>query len=152
MVRRGSSHCIAFGKIKSQLVTSSMESCGNLDKGIPAFRKEGNQYREIHEDKVAYASLNARGEIQLEATPPFNDGAVLSETHDMEHISRNDSSRHTSVHSKTNTKTDKRIENSHDDGRGITGFFKDGNQYKELHEDMVALSFPFYEIAFDILL
>ena len=91
-----------------------MESCGNLDKGIPAFRKEGNQYREIHEDKVAYASLNARGKIQLEATPPFNDGAVLSETHDREHISRNDSIRHTSVQSKTNTKTDKRIENSHD--------------------------------------
>ena len=64
-----------------------MESCGNLDKGIPAFRKEGNQYREIHEDKVAYASLNARGKIQLEATPPFNDGAVLSETHDRKHIS-----------------------------------------------------------------
>ena len=90
-----------------------MESCGNLDKGIPAFRKKGNQYREIHEDKVAYASLNTRGEIQLEATPPFNDGAVLSETHDTEHI-RNDSIRHTSVKSKTNTKTDKRSENSHD--------------------------------------
>ena len=29
--------------------------------------------------------------------------------------------------------TDTRIENSHDDDRGITGFFKDGNQYKELH-------------------
>ena len=105
---------LAIRNIKSQLVTSSMESCGNLDKGIPAFRKEGNQYREIHEDKVAYASLNARGKIQLEATPPFNDGAVLSETHDREHISRNDSIRHTSVQSKTNTKTDKRIENSHD--------------------------------------
>ena len=105
---------LAIRNIKSQLVTSSMESCGNLDKGIPAFRKEGNQYREIHEDKVAYASLNARGEIQLEATPPFNDGAALSETHDMEHISRNDSIRHTSVQSKTNTKTDKRMENSHD--------------------------------------
>ena len=37
----------------------------------------------------------------------------------------------------TNTKTDKRIENSHDDDRGITGFFKDGNQYKELHEDII---------------
>ena len=85
-----------------------------MDKGIPAFRKEGNQYRELHEDKVAYASLNARGEMQLEATPPFNDGAVLSETHDREHISRNDSIRHTSVQSKTNTKTDKRIENYHD--------------------------------------
>ena len=33
---------------------------------------------------------------------------------DMEHISRNDSIRRTSVQSKTNTKTDKRIENSHD--------------------------------------
>ena len=40
--------------------------------------------------------------------------AALSETHDMEHISRNDSIRHTSVQSKTNTKTDKPIENSHD--------------------------------------
>ena len=115
---------LAIRNIKSQLVTSSMESCGNLDKGIPAFRKEGNQYRELHEDNVAYASLNARGEIQLEATPPFNDGAALSETHDVKHI-RNDSIRHTSVQSKTNTKTDTRIENSHDDDRGITGFFKD---------------------------
>ena len=105
---------LAIRNIKSQLVTSSMESCGNLDKGIPAFRKEGNQYREIHEDKVAYASLNARGKIQLEATPSFNDGAVLSEIHDREHISRNDSIRHTSVQSKTNTKTDKRMENSND--------------------------------------
>ena len=45
------------------------------------------------------------------------------------------------------------IENSHDEDRGIsiTGFFKDGNQYKELHEDTV-ISFPFYEITFDILL
>ena len=33
---------------------------------------------------------------------------------DMEHISRNDSIRRTSVQSKTNTKTDKRIDNSHD--------------------------------------
>ena len=33
----------------------------------------------------------------------------------------------------------------------ITGLFKYGNQYKELHEDMV-ISFPFYEITFDILL
>ena len=32
----------------------------------------------------------------------------------MEHISRNDSIRHTSVQSKTNTKTDKRMANSHD--------------------------------------
>ena len=87
-----------------------------MDKGIPAFRKDGNLYRELHEDNVAYASLNARGEIQLEATPPFNDGAALSETHDMEHISRNDSIRHTSVQSKTNTKTDSsRIENSRDE-------------------------------------
>ena len=105
---------LAIRNIKSQLVTSSMERCGNLDKGIPAFRKDGNQYRELHEDKVAYASLNARGEIQLEATPPFNDGAALSETHDVQHISRNDFIRHTSVQSKTNTKTDPRSENSHD--------------------------------------
>ena len=34
---------------------------------------------------------------------------------DMEHISRNDSIRRTSVQSKTNTKTDKRIENSRDE-------------------------------------
>ena len=32
----------------------------------------------------------------------------------MEHISRNDSIRRTSVQSKTNTKTDKRMENSND--------------------------------------
>ena len=55
--------------------------------------------------------------------------------HDTEHI-RNDSIGHT-VKSKTNTKTDTRMENSHDDDRGITGFFKDGNQYKELHEDII---------------
>ena len=86
---------------------------------------------------MAYASINKKGEPRLQATPPFNDGAALSETHDTEHI-RNDSIRHTSVQSKTNTKTDSsRIENSHDDDRGITGFFKDGNQYKELHEDII---------------
>ena len=62
---------------------------------------------------VAYASINKKGEPRLQATPPFNDGAALSETHDTEHI-RNDSIRHTSVKSKTNTKTDKRSENSHD--------------------------------------
>ena len=62
---------------------------------------------------VAYASINKKGETRLQATPPFNDGAALSETHDMEHI-RNDSIRHTSVKSKTNTRTDKRSENSHD--------------------------------------
>ena len=52
-----------------------------------------------------------------------------------------------------NIYTDTRIENSHDEDRGIsiTGSFKDGNQYKELHEDTV-ISFPFYEITFDILL
>ena len=49
------------------------------------------------------------------------------------------------------TNTDTRIENSQDDDRGITGLFKYGNQYKELHEDTV-ISFPFYEITFDILL
>ena len=45
------------------------------------------------------------------------------------------------------------IWNFHDEDRGIsiTGFFKYGNQYKELHEDTV-ISFPFYEITFDILL
>ena len=41
--------------------------------------------------------------------------------------------------SKTNTNTDTRIENSHDE------------DHKELHEDTV-ISFPFYEITFDILL
>ena len=70
-------------------------------------------YKELHEDMVAYASINKKGEPRLQATPPFNDGAALSETHDTEHI-RNDSIRHTSVQSKTNTKTDKRSENSHD--------------------------------------
>ena len=61
------------------------------------------------------AFLTNKGETRLQATPPFNDGAALSETHDTEHI-RNDSIRHTSVQSKTNTKTDSsRIENSHDE-------------------------------------
>ena len=63
---------------------------------------------------VAYASINKKGEPRLQATPPFNDGAALSETHDTEHI-RNDSIRHTSVQSTTNTHTDTRIENSHDE-------------------------------------
>ena len=59
------------------------------------------------------AFLTNKGETRLQATPPFNDGAAISETHDTEHI-RNDSIRHTSVQSKTNTKTDKRMENSND--------------------------------------
>ncbi len=59
------------------------------------------------------AFLTNKGETRLQATPPFNDGAAISETHDMEHI-RNDSIRHTPVKSKTNTRTDKRSENSHD--------------------------------------
>ena len=45
---------------------------------------------------VAYASINKKGEPRFQATPPFNDGAALSETHDTERI-RNDSIRHTSV-------------------------------------------------------
>ena len=60
------------------------------------------------------AFLTNKGETRLQATPPFNDGAAISETHDRDHISRNDSIRHTSVQSKTNTKTDKRMENSND--------------------------------------
>ena len=60
------------------------------------------------------AFLTNKGETRLQATPPFNDGAALSETHDVEHISRNDFIRHTSVQSKTNTITDQRSENSHD--------------------------------------
>ena len=41
--------------------------------------------------------------------------------------------------SKKNIYTDTRIENFHDEDRGIsiTGFFKYGNQYKELHEDII---------------
>ena len=39
-------------------------------------------YKELHEDMVAYASINKKGEPRLQATPPFNDGAALSETHD----------------------------------------------------------------------
>ena len=41
--------------------------------------------------------------------------------------------------SKKNIYTDTRIENSHDEDRGIsiTGFFKYGNQYKELHEEHI---------------
>ena len=48
---------------------------------------------------VAYASINKKGETRLQATPPFNDGAALSETHDMEHI-RNDSSHIGSINNK----------------------------------------------------
>ena len=76
------------------------------------------------------AFLTNKGETRLQATPPFNDGAVLSETHDMEHISRNDSIRRTSVQSKTNTKTDKRIDNSQSGDDPIVGFFMiDGCEY-----------------------
>jgi hypothetical protein len=105
---------LAIRNIKSQLVTSSMERSGNLDKGIPAFRREGNQYRELHEDKVAYASLNKRGETQLEATPPFNDGAVLDDPKDDRTHIRNESISTTWVKSTTNTNTDVIIENFQD--------------------------------------
>ena len=77
-------------------------------------------------------------------------GNQYKELHE-EHI-RNDSILSVGQ-SKKNIYTDTRIENFHDEDRGIsiTGFFKYGNQYKELHEDTV-ISFPFYEITFDILL
>ena len=52
--------------------------------------------------------------VDFSPNSKFTAGAALSETHDVEHISRNDFIRHTSVQSKTNTKTDKRIENSND--------------------------------------
>ena len=81
----------------------------------------------------------------------FKDGNQYTELHE-EHI-RNDSILTHVGQSKKNIYTDTRIENFHDEDRGIsiTGFFKYGNQYKELHEDTV-ISFPFYEITFDILL
>ena len=81
----------------------------------------------------------------------FKYGNQYKELHE-EHI-RNDSILTHVGQSKKNIYTDTRIENFHDEDRGIsiTGFFKDGNQYKELHEDTV-ISFPFYEITFDILL
>ena len=92
-----------------------IENSHDDDRGITGFFKDGNQYKELHEDMVAYASINKKGEPRLQATPPFNDGVALSETHDTEHI-RNYSIRHTSVQSKTNTKTDSsRIENSRDE-------------------------------------
>ena len=52
--------------------------------------------------------------VDFSPNSKFTAGAALSETHDRDHISRNDSIRHTSVQSKTNTKTDKRMANSHD--------------------------------------
>ena len=81
----------------------------------------------------------------------FKSGNQYTELHE-EHI-RNDSILTHVGQSKKNIYTDTRIENFHDEDRGIsiTGFFKYGNQYKELHEDTV-ISFPFYEITFDILL
>ena len=33
-------------------------------------------YKELHEDMVAYASINKKGEPRLQATPPFHDGAA----------------------------------------------------------------------------
>ena len=50
--------------------------------------------------------------VDFSPNSKFTAGAALSETHDRDHISRNDSIRHTSVQSKTNKETDKRIENS----------------------------------------
>ena len=84
-----------------------------MDKGIPGFFKEGNEYKELHADRVAYTSINSRGETRLQAKPPFNDGAVLSETHDGVHI-RNESIPKTLVQSTINTNTDVRIENFQD--------------------------------------
>ena len=104
---------LAIRNIKSQLVHSSMERFGNLDKGIPGFFKEGDEYKELHADRVAYTSINSRGETRLQAKPPFNDGAVLSETHDGVHI-RNESIPKTLVQSTINTNTDVRIENFQD--------------------------------------
>ena len=52
--------------------------------------------------------------VDFSPNSKFTAGAASSETHDRDHISRNDSIRHTSVQSKTNTKTDKRMENSND--------------------------------------
>ena len=104
-----------MSKRKTHIYTDSsrIENSHDDDRGITGFFKDGNQYKELHEDMLAYASINKKGEPRLQATPPFNDGAAISETHDTEHI-RNDSIRHTSVKPKTNTKTDKRSENSHD--------------------------------------
>ena len=65
-------------------------------------------------DGVAF--LTNKGETRLQATPPFNTMEQLYLKHmTLEHI-RNDSIRHASVQSKTNTKSDtSRIENSHDE-------------------------------------
>ena len=63
----------------------------------------------------------------------------------MEHISRNDSIRRTSVQSKTNTKTDKRIDNSHDVVLQLPHSIADTNDSDNSHlqssPEMYSLSF-----------
>ena len=83
-------------------------------------RKDGKLKVKLDNDNTKTFRLIKECDLQLyegvafSPNSKFTDGAALSETHDVEHISRNDFIRHTSVQSKTNTKTDKRIETSHD--------------------------------------
>merc|ERR1712178_153705 len=77
--------------------------------------------------------------ISITITGFFKYGNQYKELHE-EHI-RNDSILTHVGQSKKNIYTDTRIENFHDEDRGIsitiTGFFKYGNQYKELHEEHI---------------
>ena len=85
-------------------------------------RKDGKLKVKLDNDNEKTFRLIKECDLQLyegvdfSPNSKFTAGAALSETHDRDHISRNDSIRHTSVQSKTNTKTDSsRIENSRDE-------------------------------------
>eukprot|EP00942_MAST-04A_sp_MAST-4A-sp1_P014145 g14145.t1 len=83
-------------------------------------RKDGKLKVKLDNDNEKTFRLIKECDLQLyegvdfSPNSKFTAGAASSETHDRDHISRNDSIRHTSVQSKTNTKTDKRMENSND--------------------------------------
>jgi hypothetical protein len=83
-------------------------------------RKDGKLKVKLDNDNEKTFRLIKECDLQLyegvdfSPNSKFTAGAALSETHDRDHISRNDSIRPTSVQSKTNTKTDKRMANSHD--------------------------------------
>ncbi len=164
---------LSVGQSKKNIYTDTrIEDSHDEDRGISitGFFKYGNQYKELHEEHIRNDSIlthvgqskkNIYTDTRIEnfhdedrgisITGFFKYGNQYKELHE-EHI-RNGSILTHVGQSKKNIYTDTRIENFYDEDRGIsiTGFFKDGNQYKELHEDTV-ISFPFYEITFDILL
>ena len=39
-------------------------------------RTNNNKYEEVHDDAIAYESMNDQGKIQIQETPIFHDGAI----------------------------------------------------------------------------